>query len=86
MPLLPDMDDFEKDFEEHYQTIECGRCNTRYELLKYDQCPHCSNLDEEGLRQLALQKQLDFDDRRSLGVTFTLVSVLILLLLIIYLV
>lgn len=66
--------------------IDCGRCGLHYNVLENDACPHCNDLNEEALRQLKIQSELDYQDRKSIGITFILISFLILILLVLFLI
>lgn len=37
------------------KTNKCDRCTLRYLTKRYEQCPHCSELDDAGLKVLFIR-------------------------------
>ena len=49
------------------KTNQCDRCKLRYLYKRYEQCPHCSELDDSGLQALSIRIKEESITNAALG-------------------
>ena len=67
--------------KEQMKKKPCQRCGHYFDHSKYENCPHCKDLDEQGLQALFAQKELAFQGRKSLGMVFFILALITVFLL-----
>jgi len=60
----------------------CKRCGLQYNPKKEKKCPHCGDLDDQGLARLLERKESEFQSNRSLGGWFLFAAVVVLVLMV----
>ena len=66
----------------HKNRKRCPRCSLRYDKA-LDKCPHCSDLDSNGLAELKYRIEQNHRANTRLGRWFVLLAVLIIIALVI---
>ncbi|MDH5447102.1 MAG: hypothetical protein OEY52_16255 [Gammaproteobacteria bacterium] len=62
----------------HKNQQQCPRCSLRYERT-LAKCPHCGELDSQGLAELKARIELDHRANTRLGKSFIFLAVLIVI-------
>lgn len=63
--------------KEQLKQTPCDRCGLHYDHVKLAACPHCGDLDEQGLTRLRGRRESEFRANRQLGAKFIIVTVII---------
>ena len=67
--------------EQHNQT-PCDRCGLQYDHDKLEKCPHCGDLDEQGLARFLAQREAGLQANRLLGRKFLIATVIVFFILV----
>ena len=63
-------------------TKKCERCGLSYFTKQFDQCPHCSDLDDSQLKSLLHRIEREARGNSAIGVKFLICAVLLMFLIV----